>query len=237
MNAARHQTPPDRTREILEDLEAVRENLLALSDDIWLSIDHNDSQALEEGVQFKRAFNEKVAAFDRLAGDLSVMVQQFTRVRLESTEQTSADDDRETNARLVRELDRDEPHAIDEDFTYRRPHGYVLDGQAAAGITTWRRLYELVCLQLQKRDPPRFHALPDHPSFISNRGHRQFAVDPGELRSPAPLADGLYTEINLSANALRDVLRDLLDEFNVPRGDLKVYLRQDRDARRGRPSE
>jgi hypothetical protein len=30
---------PDRTREILEDLEAVRENLLALSDEIWLSID------------------------------------------------------------------------------------------------------------------------------------------------------------------------------------------------------
>lgn len=37
------------TREILEDLEAVRENLLALSDDIWLSIDHNDADALEEG--------------------------------------------------------------------------------------------------------------------------------------------------------------------------------------------
>ena len=30
-----------RIRQILEDLEAVRENLLALSDDIWPSIDHN----------------------------------------------------------------------------------------------------------------------------------------------------------------------------------------------------
>ena len=35
-----------RTRHIREDLEAVRENLLALSDDIWLSIDHNDPEAL-----------------------------------------------------------------------------------------------------------------------------------------------------------------------------------------------
>jgi hypothetical protein len=41
---------PDRTREILEDLEAVRENLLALSDEIWQSINHNDPEALEEGV-------------------------------------------------------------------------------------------------------------------------------------------------------------------------------------------
>ncbi len=42
---------PDRTRQILGDLEAVRENLLALSDDIWLSIDHNDPQALIEAVR------------------------------------------------------------------------------------------------------------------------------------------------------------------------------------------
>ena len=52
-------TTMDCTREILHDLEAVRENLLALSDDIWLSIDHNDPDALEAGVEFKRAFNAK----------------------------------------------------------------------------------------------------------------------------------------------------------------------------------
>ena len=59
-------TATARTRQILEDLEAVRENLLALSDDIWLSIDHNDPAALEEGVAFKRAYNAKAAAFDTL---------------------------------------------------------------------------------------------------------------------------------------------------------------------------
>ena len=40
-------------RNILQDLERVRENMLALSDDIWLSIDHNDPDALQEGVEFK----------------------------------------------------------------------------------------------------------------------------------------------------------------------------------------
>ena len=68
----------DRTREILEDLEAVRENLLALSDDIWLSIDHNDPQALEQGVEFKRAYNDKAAAFDQVASELSALIQQYT---------------------------------------------------------------------------------------------------------------------------------------------------------------
>ncbi|WP_201215073.1 hypothetical protein [Halochromatium roseum] len=32
----------DRIRSILEQLEQTRDDLLALSDDIWLSIDHND---------------------------------------------------------------------------------------------------------------------------------------------------------------------------------------------------
>lgn len=37
----------EKIRSILTDLERVRENLLALSDDIWLSIDHNDNEALD----------------------------------------------------------------------------------------------------------------------------------------------------------------------------------------------
>jgi len=56
----------ERTRQILEDLEAVRDNLLAFADDIWHSIDHNDAQALEEGVEFKRKYDERLAAFDAL---------------------------------------------------------------------------------------------------------------------------------------------------------------------------
>jgi hypothetical protein len=218
-----------RVRQILEDLEAVSENLLGLSDDIWLSIDHNDPQGLEEGVQFKRSYNEKMAAFDRLATELSGMIQQFTSVRLHEEErsgQTSEDE----NVRLIRELDREAPHAIDEDFTFKRPHGFVLDGQAFSGITTWRRLYEVFCQQLLRRAPARFRALIDDPAFVSSRGHRSFTANPGELRSAAELADGIYTEINLSANGLRDVMRKLLTAFEIPESDVRVYLREDRDA-------
>jgi hypothetical protein len=100
-----------RTRQILEDLEAVRENLLALSDDIWLSIDHNDPAALEAGVEFKRAFNEKAAAFDVVASDLSAIVQRYTSVRLEEAEE-SGGSDRAANERIIAELNREEPHDL-----------------------------------------------------------------------------------------------------------------------------
>ncbi len=103
MNAAQLHMASDRTRRILEDLEAVRENLLALSDDIWLGIDHNDNDAIEEGVRFKRAYNDKMNAFDELASDLSSMVQEYTRVTLAEAEEVARDDSGQ-NERIIQEL-------------------------------------------------------------------------------------------------------------------------------------
>jgi len=222
-----------RIRTILEDLEAVRENLLALSDDIWLSIDHNDSDSLEEGYQFKRSYNEKMAAFDTLATELSAMVQQFTAVRLEADEQSGEDNEFE-NERIVQELNREEPHLIGEDFTYKRPHGFILDGHGTTGITTWRRLYELLCQQLFHRNEERFRTLPENPEFISSRGHHAFTGDPGHLRHASRVVDDLYTEVNLSANDIRDTIRRLLTTFEIPEDRLQLFLREDRNADVGR---
>ncbi len=231
MSAARSASQSDRTRAILEDLEAVRENLLALSDDIWLSIDHNDPDALESGVAFKRAYNSKAAAFDQLASELSVLVQQFTSVRLEAGEE-SGSEDHEQNERIFRDLSREVPHSLGEDFTYKRPHGFILSGQAASGISTWQRLYELACRQLLQRDAARFASLVDHVDFISNRGNHSMARDPSELRSALEIGNGLFVECNLSANGIRDMLRRFLVAFEIDPAELKIFLRQDRDAGR-----
>lgn len=222
-----------RIRNILEDLEAVRENLLALSDDIWLSIDHNDPEALDRGYQFKKTYNDKLAAFDALASDLSELVQHFTAIRLEAAEETGTDDEAE-NERIVRELNRDEPHRIDEDFTYIRPHGFILDGKGTIGITNWRRLYEVLCQQLAKRDPERFRSLPDHIDHISNRGHRAYNTNPDRLRRASKIAEGIYAEVNLSANHIRNEIRRLLKTFEIPEEDLQIFFREDRDAGRQR---
>jgi len=222
----------NRTLQILEDLEAVRENLLALSDDVWLSIDHNDPDALEEGVQFKRAYNEKTRAFDQVASELSAMIQQYTRVPLESDER-SGEGDRERNERIVLELNREVAHSIDENFKFRRPHGFILDGQAAMGVKTWKRVFELVCQQLMRRDPDRFRALPDNPSFITNRGGRRFSRNSEELRSATEIGEGMFAEINLEANDLCRMLRLVLAAFDIPAAAIRIFLREDRDAGRG----
>lgn len=219
-----------RVQEILQDLDQVRENLLALSDDIWLSIDHNDTEAMREGVDFKAVYNEKMAAFDRLAGELSSHIQQFTQVPAEIDQPAPADQSQEARHRVIRDLDRRESHSLSEDFTFKRPYGFRLGDAAHADINTWRRMYELVILILRERDLARYSSLPDNSTFLSRRGNPGFTRDPRALRSALELPDGLYAEANLSANCLRDQIRLLLKEFGIDEAGMVIYLRQDRDA-------
>ena len=207
MNA---QTPTAaaRTRLILEDLEAVRENLLALSDDIWTGIDRQDLAAFDEGVRFMRDYVEKTTAFDSMAEELSALIQQYTSVRLEETEQTGRGD-RERNERIIAELNRDEPHRLDEDFTYKRPHGFILDGQAATGLTTWQRLYELVCQQLFARDEARFRSLIDHPEFVSNTATLARSLSSLEITKTTPVP---WSSSKLRPHYLRLSVEDSIRE-------------------------
>ncbi len=226
----------ERTRQILEDLEAVRENLLALSDDIWQSINHNDPEALEAGVEFKRAYNAKAAAFDAVASELSALVQQYTTVRLEEAEQTGGTDHAQ-NERIIGELNREVPHRLDEDFTYKRPHGFILEGQGTTGVTTWQRLYELVLQRIHDSNAEKFRGLCDDPEFTTSRGNSTFTTDPGRLRKALEVRAGLYVESNLSANGIRDILRRVLTTFAIPTDKLLIFLRQDRDAGRAQDAE
>jgi hypothetical protein len=218
----------DIVRNILTDLERTRENLLALSDDIWLNIEHNDSEALKAGTAFKLAYNEKMAEFDRLATALSALVQQYTDVRIE--EETSPQERTDSNERVILELDRETPHDLSENFTYKRPFGFILRDRAFQNIVTWRRLYELVCkVVIEFQEAPRSGVAGEHrPSLLV--GYSGFVTDPETLRSPMKVAEDVYVEANLSANYIRDAIKKLLKAYSIPNSDLRIYLREDRDA-------
>lgn len=221
----------DRIRNILEDLESVRENLLALSDDIWLSIEHNDPNALENGYQFKKAYNQKWAEFAHVADDLSRLIQQFTKINLTADEVTGTDDETE-NDRIIKELDNEVPHTLDEDFTYIRPYGFVLNGKATVGLTTWRRLYEVFCQQLASENSECFRSLPDHPEMARRDGRRFIDYVAENHNVSSEVVPGMFLEVNLSANSIRHSMRRMMKAFNLPESEMKIYFREDRDAQR-----
>ena len=168
-----------------------------------------------------------MSAFDRLATDISGLVQQFTNVRVEEEPEPASDSQ---NERIVRDLNNEEPHQLSENFTFKRPYGFILCGRAFKNVNTWRRMFELVCRELHKRDAKRFAGLPENKAFRNSRGKSTFARSPDKLRAAVQLTDDVYGEVNLSANALRDVMQKLLEVYEIPAEDMTVFLRQDRDA-------
>ena len=131
---------------------------------------------------------------------------------------------------IIKDFNRNEPHALDEDFTYKRPCGFVLEGRGYQDVTTYTRLYELVLRELAKKDTRLFQALPDNPATITRRGNRRFSRTPADLRKPLALPGGIHAETNLSANDLCESLRTLLGIFSIPLASCTLFLRQDRDA-------
>ena len=99
------------------------------------------------------------------------------------------------------------------------------------GLHLRKRLFELVCLQLLAQDRDKFRSLVNHLDFVSKRGHHSFSQTRDPLRSAWQLDEDLFTEINLSANSIRDTTRRMLDVFGITIPDLKIFLREDRDAR------
>jgi len=130
--------------------------------------------------------------------------------------------------RFLQELDSNEPHAITEDFTFKRPYAFSLLHDAKIEVTTWRQMFELVCQQLSEFNPERFKGLPDSDRFATRRGHKLFSRNPKSLRLASYLGEGIYAEINLSANWLCNSIVRLLDYFGIPRHKMKVFLREDR---------
>jgi|GEM_PF-341943 len=221
-------------RNVLHDLERVQESLLALSEEIWVSIDHNDQEALEEGFLFKKTYNAKVKEFDELSSVLQRLVREFTRMEEEEPEVIEEGkevlDVDEGESRRIAQLDDEEPHSLDENFRHMRPQGFRLGEHRVSGTRTWRRLYASVLKLLSAIDPERYAKLGGLPAFQYDTGRVDYAKDAAQLRTPMAIPGGWFAESNLSANAIAKQLRALLEAFDLPLESFVVYLREDRDA-------
>lgn len=216
-----------KIKELLDMLNTVNEYILSLPDDMLLTIDPRDNESIQHGLAFIQAFNDNAAAFSDAATRLERQIKAFFQINPEDDELEKGPADHQ---RIVKELDKTRPHTLEESFTYKRPYGFVLGNAAYKGIKTWRSLYLQTLTELRALDAARFARLPQAPTFISKRGKPWFATDPDEFRAAEPIGDGLYAEVNLSANNIRDNIIDLLTHFNLDYREMKIYLREDRDA-------
>ncbi len=223
-------TASEKTIEsILTDLTNVHENLLSLSNDIWNSIDHNNPEKLDEGYQFKKEFNRLLDDFEKNKNDISVLVSQFTGVKVDEQPIVVEKEDSE-NQRLIKELNKNEPHEIDEDFTFKRPTAFIFNGCAYTEMNNWTKLYVQFVASAAKLNPARIKEMADKPELISKQNKKYYSADKSELRRPAKIMNDFFVETNLCANDFAKRIIEIINQLGMKTSDITIYLRQDRNA-------
>ena len=219
-----------KIKEILDILNNIQENLLALPDDMLLNIDPRDNESLERGTKFIKEYNQNLDQFIDSSVKIAEQIKSHFAINPEEEEVEREAVNRQKRERIIKELDKTAPHTLDKNFTYKRPFGFILKNSAYKGLKTWKSLYIQILRELKEKDSRRFKKLPDEKRFISKRGNPYFSKNKKDVRIAERVNSEFYVEINLSANHIRNNIKDLLEYFNIDSKELKIYLREDRDA-------
>jgi hypothetical protein len=217
-------------KKILDMLNILNEDFLSLPDEMLLDINPRDNESLDKGLNFIKEFNDNLSQFTTVSNKIESQIKKYFGINPEEEdlEKEVAKDNQ--SKRIIKELDESVPHTLDEIFKYKRPYGFVLLDSAYKGLKTWKNLYIQVLKELKNYEPQRFSKLPEEKRFISNRGNPLFSRKKDGLRVAERLDSDFYVEVNLSANSIKDSIIGLLSYFDINSKEMRIYLREDRDA-------
>lgn len=201
----------DHRQDILRDLEATRENLEAFADEVWSTVDRHDLTTLTKRVEAYNAYCRQVAEYKKLTDQLIAIIQTVPSVVVAQPSGESAG----------------VAHSLDDDFTDTKPAYYVLRGQKSPSYAYWSDLYAGVCKDLARINLEKFASLPTDRHYLTEYGNWRFALTADGFRRSRLIADGIYANVNLSANSLRNLMRQLLLDFGLRLHDLTIYLQQE----------
>lgn len=220
----------NKIKNILDSLNKLQEELLALPDDILLGIDPRDNESLNEGYKFLTSYNEHIATFSTNMINVAELLKAYFAIDPEKEEEESNLGNNQKCNRIIKELDKTQAHSLDESYTYKRPFGFILEERALKGLKTWKSLYIHVLNFLHEKDPMLYKNTLNEKKFISSRNNLSFSLDPSDLRVAEKIPGDFFAEINLSANGIIKNITALLKSFKIPYEEMKIFLREDRDA-------
>jgi len=219
-----------KIKEIIDRLNQVQEELMSVPEDMLLSINPQDNESVEDVSEKIQSFNHLNEEFSTKSAEIIREIRDFYDIGSEAETMDVESFSSEPDSRIIRELDKTVAHSIDENFTYKRPYGFVLDDVAMKEIKTWKNLFIQVLKIMHEKYPEKFDNIDEVPTFTSNRGSKLFSKSPKDLRIAEQFTEDLYVEINLSAKSLMSYLQLVMQYLGYDKSDIKIYLREDRDS-------
>lgn len=219
----------EKINRILKELTNAREDLWALNDDIWHTLDHSSIEEVQAATSFQIQYIKLLDQFAQNSEGITTLISQFTGIREEIVPVIKNVNDSK-NERLIKELRKEEAHSIDEDFTYKRPYGFIIDGCAYSGFETWKDLYIQFCKHISNTDADKFDALAKNQSLISKQNRKYFSTNKQDIRYPELITDKTYVELNLSANHFAKRIKEIAGIYGIDAALITIFLQQDRNA-------
>lgn len=122
-------------------------------------------------------------------------------------------------------VNKDVPHMLDEDFTHKRPCGFMFKAQRY-DVTSWQELLLSLCEQLSSRYGKSFDPLVNDPRFIGRKVN-YFGYSAHGRRNQLIPGTNIYVWINQSADSIVRMIKNILIAFDENPNELYVYLRAD----------
>lgn len=91
-------------------------------------------------------------------------------------------------------------------------------------VNSWKKFFEQICKKLYEYDAGIFSSLTKHKDF-KGRSRRIITSNENELRSPCKVGQGVYIEQNLSANAILNYSKLIVDKYDEFENEISYRLK------------
>lgn len=117
-------------------------------------------------------------------------------------------------------------HTLYEDLTHKRPHSFEFNNERYE-VRTWQDVLLKTCEILFLNDEAKFMQFLKDPK-MNGKKVRYFSLSEEEMRKPIKINNtNLFVETNMSANAVRNLIIKMLQQYNYKISDFILYFRAD----------
>lgn len=123
-------------------------------------------------------------------------------------------------------VDIREPHSLEEDFSFTRPHSFQVE-RTKIEAKTWKEILVKTAEYLHNKNPEIFKTfLTDEDMSWGDKFN--FNKDQNELREGIEVGNSnIYIEAAKTANAVRQLVKRMLRKYDIKDENFKIFLRAD----------
>jgi len=115
-------------------------------------------------------------------------------------------------------------YTLDEDFMNKRPFAFEIEGTRIE-VKTWKEMVTKTCEILFKKDPQLFLGLVDDSKFHGTKW-KYFSWSLKGMSAPKKVnGTEIYVETKMNANKSINLIKRMIQRFNISAKDCKIYLR------------